>query len=379
MYNTALTPQEVEHGEFKMKDMGIYQSNNTWRMGLHDLTKESKNIVDTMQHTYDLFNVERETEYINENRPRIWFWKNVSFVFSIGSIFEQTDNAVFDELMLFFDRHQDTFFPNQCLVYDFRHSAVVENIEITYDISPGNYHILMSIIVNSDTDLDNAPETIYSSFGPVITLTNMQEIVSTILELFAKYGAVKQFMEPTLLGTMGISYDMSKGGQHGMPREFLKDESIRRMYRKGFLDLEANDGYELVNPDFKYHPGLDQRQWFDEDEDGLNFRKPAKHKERSKGAMAYIKKNNTHNSLYNQLHNKTQIITKEKPEEMKAVQYKVDFYRETEQNQKDKPTMQIYNIENYDKLSTYDQFIENTMAREKEVICPHMVIMDQDY
>lgn len=366
------TSQEIEHSKYPTKEMGIHQSEDTWKMGLNDLSQESKKIVNVVEYAYNLFQEEKETQNLNENKARLWFWKNVAFVFSIGAIFEQTDHDIFDQIQLYFDRHEDAFFPNQCLVYDYRHSTIVSKIESLYDIGAGNYHLMLALVVKSDADLKNAPEPIYSKMGPVIASINIEEIVDIMIEVFAKYGAVKKFLGSTITGTLGISQDLSKSGVNGLPREMLKDESIRRMYRKGFLDFEANDGYELVNPEIKYHPDIVTKEWFDEDEDEIVRRRIPKVKNRSQGAAAYIKRTNNQNSLYNQIHNPHQIIQKSSKDDKKAVQLKMEFYQETLQNRVDKPNVEIYEIDNYAELTPTEQFIENATARDKVVICPHI-------
>lgn len=370
--------QFLEHEKIPVKDMGINQSENTWHMGLNDLTIPSKEIIQTMEYAYNLFQEERETQNINENKPRLWFWNNVSFVFSIGAIFEANDHQVFDQIMLYFDKHEDAFLPNKVLVQDYKNSKIVENIERYYDIGSGNYHLLMAIIVTSDDDLNNAPESIYQRYGPVFGSVNMVEIVDTMIEVFTKYGAVKQFLGPTIKGTLGISYDMSKSGTTGMPREYLRDDSVRRMYRKGFLDFEANDGYEEVNPMIIHHPDSVRRQWFNEEQEGTNFRKSAKIKSRNGTSQAPIKRTNTQNSLYNQLHNPVEIIQTPHISDMKAVQYKMDFYKETIQNRQDKPNYELYTIDGYDTMSNSDKYIANATSTDQSVICPHISINYQE-
>ena len=365
------TSQEIEHSTYPMKEMGIHQSEDTWKMGLNDLSGESKKIVNLIEHAYNLYQEEKETENLNENKARLWFWKNVTFVFSIGAIFEQTDHDIFDQIQLYFDRHEDSFLPNQCLVYDYRHSTIISKIETLYDIGAGNYHLLLALVVKSDADLKNAPEPIYSKMGPVIASINIEEIVDIMIEVFGKYGAVKKFLGSTITGTLGISKDLSKSGVNGLPRDMLKDASIRRMYRKGFLDFEANDGYELVNPEMRYHPDITDKEWFDDEEEIIKRRIP-KNKKRNGEAAAYIKRTNTQNSLYNQIHNPNQIIQKVSKDDKKGVQFKMEFYQETAQNRIDKPNVEIYEIDDYANLTPTEQFIENATSRDKVVICPHI-------
>ncbi len=379
MYKPSKTSQEIEHGSNPIKEMGIRQSENTWHMDMNDVTIPSKEIVHTMEYAYNLFSEERETENVNENAPKIWFWKNVAFVFSIGAIFEENDHKIFDQMMLYFDKHEDAYFPNKNLVYDYRHSNIVKHIENFYDISPGNYHLLMSVVVMNADDLANAPEPIYRKYGPVFASVDIKEIVHTMMELFTKYGAVKKYLGATLRGTLGIAYDVSKSGTHGLPREMLKDESIRRMYRKGFLDFEANDGYEEIKPEMMYHPDAVKRQWFDEEDNGNNFRKRRKLQGRGKGTAGYIRRSNNQHSLYNQIHNPVEIVQKPSGDEMKAVQYRMDFYKETAQNRIDKPQYEIYEIEGYETMDNSDKHVESTIASEKDVICPHISLNDPIY
>ena len=113
------TAQDIEHSTISAAELGIYHAPDTWKLELVDNTEATKDVINTMEYTFKLFEEETDTNNLNENAARLWFWKNISFVFSIGSIFEKHDHDVFDQLMLYFDRHQDSFFPNEYFVYHY--------------------------------------------------------------------------------------------------------------------------------------------------------------------------------------------------------------------------------------------------------------------
>lgn len=360
--------QNLEHQDFSAKDLGVKQSENTFKLQLPNYNKEIKEIINNVNYTQQLFNDESETKFINENKSKIWFWNNVIFVFGIGTIFEDSDHEIFNQIMLYFDKKRDCYFPNKYLVENYKNSKIIESIEDQFNYSRGNYHLIFSLVVNSNKDLDNASESLFSNYGPVFCSTDYQEIVDIIIEMFSKYGAVQNLFNTSQISTFGVSRDISKGGQNGLPREMLRDEGVRRTYRQGFLDLNANDGYEEVNPNILENPNSVNRFWFSEDNESQIYRKPNKNKTQLKE----LKRPHGQQSLYNQIHSKTPIVDNKRLNNEKAIQFKMDFYKETVQNTINKPSIEMYEIDNYENLSNTDKFIENATSRNKTVVCPHI-------
>ena len=70
----------------------FFNAKMTWRnthfeYGLEPSDKKNitDNIVDLNKFTNKVLTASNETMFLNENKARLWFWKNVMFIFFLGS------------------------------------------------------------------------------------------------------------------------------------------------------------------------------------------------------------------------------------------------------------------------------------------------------
>jgi hypothetical protein len=220
------------------------QPNNSWRNEdfefglLTDQNSKIDNIINTVKYTNDLLNYTNETQYANENTHRLWMWTHLKFIFSTGRIFEQTDKVILDKIITYFDKSAKTFIPCEYVVRNYLDSTI-KDIENTYDIDNGNYHIMLVpyIMCSDPNELNNGPEEIYRRIGPIDVYTNIQQITDYIIEINYKYACVVKDL-PEI--TQNYVYS-------GVPREFgtVEKEYQAKITRKYF------DGNSRVveNPD----------------------------------------------------------------------------------------------------------------------------------
>ena len=81
-------------------------------------------------------------------------------------------------------------------------------------------------------------------------------------------------------------------------------------------------------------------------------------------------KRTTNQSLYNQLHNKQEIIQHNPMNDKKAIQYKMDYYQETESNRIEKPSYQLYEIDEYENMDPSEKYLTNVISKSRGVVCP---------
>ena len=227
---------------------------DTWRndkmeIGLDNpniYTKTSK-ITNIVKYANDIMNYANETEYVNENKPKLWIWKHLKFIFSTGKIYEQTDRVILDKIINYFDKSEKTFIPCEYNISNYE-NEVIKNLEETYDIDNGNYHImLIPYVLCSDTnDLKNAPEEIFTMVGPVDAYIDINRIVDYILEINYKYACVISDLPEK---TQEYVYA-------GVPREFgdvEHREYQKKITRKGFdgntmlMDNSDNIEFDGIN------------------------------------------------------------------------------------------------------------------------------------
>lgn len=312
-----------------------------------DRSKEKEDIRYVNDYANKLFDSMKETTYINENQDKLWFWNNVSFLISTGIIFEETDVLVLNEVMSFFDKTENSFLPNAYRVLNYK-SEIVKKIEKEFDIGNGNYHaMLVPFVITTDKKtLEAAPETAYTVSGPMSPLVELEDIVEFIMEVNYKYAAVSSAMGPRLkkqLGTFGIERELNPTTEN----PYLHG-STRRIVRKGYLDPNTNDAYELINPEQEIRGP--SRQYFDEN-DGFHYRKPVTGFHRAVGGTdiggpsgQQVKRTQGKQSLYNQIAADEAGcgIYRGEINNTLGVHYRINDYYETTSNKKDKPSYQVY-------------------------------------
>lgn len=128
---------------------------------------------------------------INATQDKIWFSKNVAFIFAIGSIKDEEDDELLNTVLSYFENNNESgFLMNHYRVLDYNDKLVIE-LENKLKIANGNYHVLLApIVYASDEELNNAPELQFKHKGPVKKLVKWQQITEYMRELMSKYGLI---------------------------------------------------------------------------------------------------------------------------------------------------------------------------------------------
>lgn len=129
---------------------------------------------------------------INATSERMWFARNVAFIFGIGSIYDEEDEALMNITLSFFDNTRDcAFFMNHYIIESFENSVLIKEIERKLKIGNGNYHVFMVPIVYANADeLNDAPEGQFSKKGIVKKFMRWDTITDYMKELMARYGLI---------------------------------------------------------------------------------------------------------------------------------------------------------------------------------------------
>ena len=156
---------------------------------------------------------------INATEQNIWFRNNVAFIFSIGSIFSESDQNKLSEILQLFQQtdetgkmmnartDNDSFLLNAYKVLNYR-DDFVKSLEQRMEIGNGNYHIcLIPIVTTEDKEqLSIAPEECYRFNGPVDKYCEWHAVFDYMSCVVAKYGLLTDFvvMNADATGTFQI-------------------------------------------------------------------------------------------------------------------------------------------------------------------------------
>lgn len=379
-----LSSQDIEHNKIPnaIKWDG-WQAPTSFGLNLKNLESEKDEIKYLMNYTSNLFESKKTTEYLNENTAKLWFWKHISLIFSIGIVYEEEDKQIMNAILKYFNKKDDVFIPNVYKIFDYR-NKFISTIEKEFDIGNGNYHIMLVPFVTTDDPvvLSKSPESVYSSYGPLTPFVDLDNIVSYIIEINNKYGAVKSGMTEDVAKILHVnlhkdvsSQNPGQSGVYGQARQMTYDPMNRRIQRQGYLDLATGDGItsvavgqdllNLINPEQQLDPTT-AKQWFDENQEGLNYRYAVKPAHRTIQGLDYTppeafkdQRFQGKKSLYNQIVGTYNGMDRQHLgiiQDQKAIHYKADDYYETESNKKLKPSYELYNIDYSTKDMTEDEF-----------------------
>lgn len=366
---STLTSQETEFLKPKTIKWNGWQAPTSFGLDLKDNTQRTDEIKYLMNYTSNLFETKKTTEFFNENTPKLWFWKHITLIFSIGVIYENEDKQVLDAILRYFNKKDDVFIPNVYKIFNYK-EPIIQTIEKEFDIGPGNYHFMLIPFVTTDdqTILSEAPESVYSSYGPLTPFVDLNEIVRYIIEINNKYAAIKSGMTEDVAKILhtNLNKDISdqqsgKPGVYGQARKMLNEPFTQRVQRQGYIDFATGDGItsvevgqdllNLINPQQQIDPTT-AKQWFDENEEGLRYRHVVKPAHRNIQGMDYSppeafkdQRFQGKNSLYNQIVNSNKGLDRQHlgiiPDQ-KTIHYKMDDYFETTSNKQEKPSYIVY-------------------------------------
>lgn len=141
---------------------------------------------------------------LNTNKDKVWFSKNVAFIFGVGSIKDEEDDAFLAAVLGYFNNTNESgFLMNHYRVLDYTSPLIVE-LENKMKISSGNYHVFMVPVVYADeNELMNAPEAQFRRKGPVKKFMKWQQITDYMRGIMSKYGLVTELKREVNTKTIG--------------------------------------------------------------------------------------------------------------------------------------------------------------------------------
>lgn len=351
-------------------------TNYTFGLGLPNLTNEIKKKEDIMEYAMNYDKMMKETNFVNENKNKLWIWKNLAIIISTGVILDKNDQLILNEIISYFDSSQTCFLPCQFKILNYE-DETIKIIEENYGIQNGNYHFILIpfILTDNKNNLNNAPESLYKKFGPVFVYQNMESITDYMIDLYSKYGAVNLQISNNVNGQ--LTTGSTRSGEILTNNWMTHGDDPKRINRKGYIDLESSQWNQLVDPEQNYLKLAPSKHWgTDENEINLLDQNTTYRRNLSNGHyrenpnlnLGWLNKdgynqNNTYrikskNNLYNQLHQER--IKNAHVDEAKGVHYKMNDYYESESNKIEKPNYQLYDVSN-------DDFIDTILARETNV------------
>lgn len=242
-----------DYTEPKIKYLNFWENPDyALGLGIPDKSDEIKQIKFINEYTSTSFEHAKTSDYINENQEKIWFWKNISFIFSIGTVFEDNDRLLLNRFLGMFDKTQAAFLPNLFMVYDWTDERI-KKFESLQKIGNGNYHILLIIYNTADSsELSKAPESLYKQPQLIKLFVNIEDIVTYLCDVINKYGAIKSLMTDTVSNLLKLRDSKVKiqTARIGNPTSFNpRSTNPIRLTKEGYLDINANDTFELINPE----------------------------------------------------------------------------------------------------------------------------------
>lgn len=374
-----------------VNDLPIWQNKDfSFGLGIENVSGNMDRIKAMVDYTSKFTENIKETTFENENSNRLWIWNNLGIIISIGLVFEDEDKEILKHILNYFDTSQDCFLPCDLKILNYTDNTI-KTIEEQFAIDNGNYHLMLIPFVMTDQKnvLDYAPEIDFNKFGPTNIYHSKESIVKYIIELYSKYGAVKSLLTPGVGNYLQIeenvtgsdAKDFSDNGivRTMNPTSFNWQQhggNTKRVHRKGYIDPNAPDWYQLINPEQSYDKISPSRYWGDTNEQldqNTTYRRNLSsgyHRENPGVNMGWFNKegysqNNTYRSkikksLYNQLHEDQ--IMNVGINETKGVHLKMNDYYETDENKKEKPNYQIYDTD--DKLDNLDKFVDSIEKRD---------------
>ena len=131
-------------------------------------------------------------EIINHDQDKLWFAKNVAFIFGVGAIFDENDAHIMDTIINYFDEKQlVAHLENHYRIESYDESKLIQEIEKKLKIQNGNYHVFMvPIVYANDDELEQAPEEQFKKKGIVKKFTTWNQITDYMSTMMSRYGLI---------------------------------------------------------------------------------------------------------------------------------------------------------------------------------------------
>lgn len=190
-----LPPQPPALGSFTyVSDLAKDQSTKA----LDNTQKQIAVVHNILNAGYDVYKNSKGAPIVNASRERIWFARSVAFVFALGRIYDDDDDAKMQAIMNYFNDEGDhAYLENHYRVESYSTSPLVQEIEKRLRLGNGNYHVVMvPIVYAEDNMLDQAPESQFKRKGILDKYTSWESITDYMKDMIVRYGLVVKMDRP---------------------------------------------------------------------------------------------------------------------------------------------------------------------------------------
>lgn len=265
------------------------------------------------------------------------YWSNTTFIFSVGTVFDDNDTNILIELVNMFDSNQSTFLPNDYQLNSYK-DELIKNIEENWNISNGNYHLMLVVLVNDSVNN---------------IILNVEDIKHYMKQQFSQYHITKVKRQSAELLNRRMKFNPINNStsdniiipKYTDVKNFNVDEAVSSDNVR--VDRKLNEVCSLEPVSMKLTSVDDNNNY---------YRKPAKNIQRE---STYNKGNNTIqrlknvNSLWKQLHS-TNVVPDDLyiNEGMKGVILKSDTLYSNDENVVEYQIYSIGDINNSEIMPT---------------------------
>ena len=190
---------------------------------------------------------------VNNTKDRQWFKDYVALVFSIGCIFNSTDQRKLNELLKLFENSGDYgFLMNYHKVMSYE-DPLIKAIEQKMEIGNGNYHLCLITIVQTQDPkiLAQAPEQKYSYSGTIEKFCEWNDIYDYMKTIVARYGLMTPIM-PILDHKTADTMQSWEIGNEGKATKTVRHAEVESNFD---IDIDPEDENQIMlnaDLDFKH-------------------------------------------------------------------------------------------------------------------------------
>ena len=262
-YNGNIFPSESTDGELIFNWDSDYKADNMNRFNnatakqlefldqlFNDNGRKTNGIIKDA-HDYD------GKRIVNNTGDRQWFKDYVALVFSVGCIFNATDQRKLNEILKLFENSGDYGFLmnyHKVLTYE---DPLIRAIEPIMEIDNGNYHLcLITIVQTKDpTILARAPEQKYSYPGTVEKFCEWNDIYNYMKTIVARYGLMTP-IEPILDHKTADTMQTWEIGNEGKATKTVRHSEVESNFD---IDIDPDDENQIrLNSELEFRHEQDE-------------------------------------------------------------------------------------------------------------------------
>ena len=180
---------------------------------------------------------------INNTSAKQWFKDYVALVFSIGCIFNSTDQTKLNEILKLFENSGNYgFLMNYHKVMSYE-DELVQAIEKKMEIGNGNYHVcLITIVQTKDPSvLERAPEQKYHYSGTIEKFCEWPDIYNYMKTIVARYGLITP-NQPTIIHKTAGDKATWEIGNEGLATKTARHNEVESSFD---IDIDPDDENQI--------------------------------------------------------------------------------------------------------------------------------------